>query len=111
MTRCESEPVEGGRYHYVLVIPEHGPMAWHGKYTAVDRPARLDADECIMGNAEPDGPPTTQWLTFEATGDGFTLMTMHVDMPRARGSQSLMEESATSVSNLVEHHRRTGFRN
>jgi uncharacterized protein YndB with AHSA1/START domain len=107
MTRCESEPVEGGRYHYVLVIPEYGSMAWHGKYTAVDRPDRLDADEWfVMGDAEPDGPPTTQWLNFEATGDGFTLMTMHVDLPEPEDPETFMEESAagltTSLSTMDE---------
>ncbi len=72
MTKCESDAVDGGRYHYILVIPEHGPMAWHGTYTHVDRPDRLDADEWfVMGEDDPTGDPTSQTLTFEPTGEGF----------------------------------------
>lgn len=71
MTVCESDPVEGGRYHYVIVLPEHGPMAWHGTYTRIDRPDSLDADEWfVMGEADPTGPPTSQTLTFEAPATG-----------------------------------------
>lgn len=107
MTTCESDPVEGGTYHYVMVVPEHGSMAWHGNYTGVDRPRRLEAEEWfVMGEAEPEGPPTTQWLTFDATGDGLTLMTMHVDMPEPEDPESFMEQSAagltSSLSNMDE---------
>ena len=99
MTVCESDPVEGGRYHYALVIPEYGPMAWYGTYTKIDRPARLDADEWfVMGAGDPTGPPTTQTLTFEPTGDGFTLMTMQVTMPEPEDPETFMEESAAGLS-------------
>ena len=99
MTVCESDPVDGGRYHYVLVIPEHGPMAWHGTYTGVDRPDRLDADEWfVMGEADPTGPPTSQTLTFEPTGDGFTRMTMQVDMPEPEDPETFMEQSAAGLT-------------
>ena len=99
MTVCESDPVEGGRYHYVLVIPDHGPMAWHGTYTAVDRPDRLDADEWfVIGAADPTGPPTTQTLTFEAIGDGFTLMTMEVDLPEPEDPATFMEQAAAGLT-------------
>lgn len=99
MTVCESDPVEGGRYHYVLVIPDHGPMAWHGTYTAVDRADRLDADEWfVIGAADPTGPPTTQTLTFEATGDGFTLMTMQVDLPEPEDPATFMEQAAAGLT-------------
>lgn len=105
MTVCESDPVQGGRYHYAMEIPEYGPMAWHGTYTAIDRPDSLGADEWfVMGEGEPDGPPTTQTLTFEPTGDGFTLMTMQVQMPEPEDPETFMEESAagltTSLSTL-----------
>ncbi len=99
MTVCESDAVEGGRYHYVLVLPEHGPMAWHGTYTHVDRPDRLDADEWfVMGEADPIGPPTTQTLTFEPTADGFTLMTMQVDLPEPEDPETFMEQSAAGLT-------------
>ena len=99
MTRCESDPVDGGRYHYEMMIPEYGPMAWHGVYTKVDRPDRLDADEWfVMGGGDPDGPATAQTLTFEPTGDGFTLMTMQVDMPEPEDPATFMEQSAAGLS-------------
>lgn len=99
MTVCESDPVEGGRYHYVLVLPEHGPMAWHGTYTAVDRPDSLGADEWfVMGEADPVGPPTSQTLTFEPVDDGLTLMTMQVDLPEPEDPETFMEESAAGLS-------------
>ncbi|MEM7275593.1 MAG: SRPBCC domain-containing protein [Actinomycetota bacterium] len=99
LTVCESDPVEGGRYHYVLVIPDYGPMAWHGTYTGIDRPARLDADEWfVMGGGDPSGPPSTQTLTFEPTDDGFTLMTMEVVMPEPEDPEQFMEESAAGLS-------------
>lgn len=99
MTICESEPVHGGKYHYAMVIPEHGPMAWHGTYTSIDRPDRLGADEWfVMGEAEPTGPPTSQSLTFEATGDGFTLMTMQVNMPEPEDPATFMEQSAAGLT-------------
>lgn len=99
MVTCESDPVEGGRYHYVLVIPEYGPMAWHGSYTLVDRPDRLDADEWfVMGAADPTVPPVAQTLTFEPTGDGFTLMTMQVDLPEPEDPDEFMEQAAAGLS-------------
>lgn len=30
LTVCDSDPVEGGRYHYVMTMPEYGAIAWHG---------------------------------------------------------------------------------
>lgn len=107
LTVCESDPVAGGRYHYVLVLPEHGPMAWHGTYTLIDRPDRLDADEWfVMGEAAPTGPATTQVLTFEATGDGCTHLTMQVDLPEPEDPETFMEQSAaglgTSLATLDE---------
>ncbi len=99
LTVCESDPVAGGRYRYVLVIPEHGPMSWHGTYTGVDRPHRLDADEWfVMGEAAPTGPPTTQTLTFEPSGDRFTLMTMRVDMPEAEDPETFMDQAAAGLT-------------
>lgn len=99
MTVCESDPVEGGRYHYVMVLPGHGPMAWHGTYTHVDRPGRLAADEWfVMGDGDPTGPPTAQTLTFEPTGDGFTLMTMQVDLPKPEDPETFMEQSAAGLT-------------
>ncbi len=98
MTVCESDPIEGGRYHYVLVIPEHGPMSWHGTYTLIDRPERLGADEWfVMGEADPSGPATTQILTFEATAGGLTRMTMHVEMPEPEDPETFMEQSGLGL--------------
>jgi uncharacterized protein YndB with AHSA1/START domain len=98
----ESDPVEGGRYHYVMTVPDFGPMAWHGTYTHVDRPDRLDADEWfVMGGGEPEGPPTAQTLTFQPTGEGFTLMTMHVDMPEPEDPEAFMEESAAGLTSSL----------
>ena len=102
MTVCESEPVEGGRYHYVMVIPEHGPMAWHGTYTRIDRPSSLDADEWfVMGEQEPAGPATSQTLTFEALDDGNTLMTMQVDLPEPEDPETFMEQSAAGLDSSL----------
>ena len=99
MTVCESDPVEGGRYHYAMVIPGFGSMAWYGTYTHIDRPARLDADEWfVMGDADPTGPATVQTLTFEPTGDGFTLMTMQVDLPDPEDPETFMEQSAAGLT-------------
>jgi uncharacterized protein YndB with AHSA1/START domain len=98
----ESDPVEGGRCHYVMTVPDFGPMAWHGTYTHVDRPDRLDADEWfVMGGGEPEGPPTAQTLTFQPTGEGFTLMTMHVDMPEPEDPEAFMEESAAGLTSSL----------
>lgn len=102
LTVCESDPIEGGRYHYEMVIPEYGQMAWHGTYTGVDRPDRLDADEWfVMGEGDPTGPPTAQTLTFEPVGDGFTLMTMQVDLPEPEDPETFMEQSAAGLTSSL----------
>ncbi|MDW3218266.1 MAG: SRPBCC domain-containing protein [Acidimicrobiales bacterium] len=102
LTVCESDPVEGGRYHYEMVIPEYGRMAWHGVYTGVDRPSRLAADEWfVMGDGEPTGPPTAQTLTFEPIGDGFTVMTMQVNLPEPEDPDTFMEQSAAGLTNSL----------
>ena len=102
MTLCESNPVEGGRYLYAMTIPEYGSMAWHGTYTGVDRPARIDANEWfVMGDADPDGPPTSQTLTFEPAGEGLTRMTMQVDMPEPEDPEEFMEQSAAGLSSSL----------
>jgi len=54
-----------------------------------------------MGTTEPTGPPTAQTLTFEATGDGFTLMTMHVDLPEPEDPETFMEQSAAGLSSSL----------
>ncbi len=98
LTVCESEPTQGGRYHYVLVIPDYGPIAWHGVYTGIDRPSRLEADEWfVMGDGNPEGPPSDQTLTFEPTGESLTLMTMQVNMPQPEDPEEFMEQSAAGL--------------
>jgi uncharacterized protein YndB with AHSA1/START domain len=102
MTICESDPVVGGRYYYVMVIPEYGTMSWHGRYTGVDRPERIDAEEWfVMGETDPEGPPTTQSLTFAPTGEGLTLMTMQVDMPERMDPETFMEQSAAGLDSSL----------
>lgn len=99
MTVCESEPVEGGRYHYELVIPEYGVMSWHGTYTRVDRADRIDAEEWfVMGDADPEGPPTVQTLTFEPAAGGLSRMTMDVRMPVPEDRTTFMETAAVGLS-------------
>ncbi|WP_420452614.1 SRPBCC domain-containing protein [Ilumatobacter sp.] len=102
MTVCESDPVEGGRYRYVMVIPEHGTMSWHGEYTLVERPERLGAREWfVMGDDDPTGAPATQVLTFEATGRGSTLMTMRVDLPDPEDPETFVEQSAAGLQSSL----------
>ena len=102
MTVCESDPVDGGRYHYAMVVPEFGPMAWYGTYTHVDRPHRIDADEWfVMGDGDPTGAPTTQTLSFDPIGDGFTRMTMHVVMPEPEDPETFMEQSAAGLTSSL----------
>ena len=102
MPICESDPVEGGKYHYVMVVDGFGQMAWHGTYTGIDRPDRLDADEgFVMGEGGPTGPPTAQTLTFEPAGEGFTLMTMQVNMPEPEDPETFMEESAAGLTSSL----------
>lgn len=99
MTVCESDPVAGGRYHYVMVIPEHGLMAWHGLYTGVDRPNRIDADEWfVMGDGDPSGPPAVQSLTFAAIDAELTEMTMKVEMPEPEDPDTFMDQAAAGLS-------------
>lgn len=99
LTVCESDPVDGGRYHYQMIIPGHGVMSWHGTYTEVDRPDRLGADEWfVMGDGDPSGPATAQTLTFEAVGDGLTLMTMQVNMSSPEDPETFIEQSASGLS-------------
>lgn len=102
LTLCESDAVEGGRYHYRMVIPEYGEMAWHGLYTNIERPCSLSANEWfVMGPGDPDGQPATQTLTFEASGEGQTLMTMHVDLPEPEDPEVFMEQSAAGLSSSL----------
>jgi len=102
MTVCESNPVEGGQYHYEMVVPGHGPMTWHGTYTSVERPDRLDANEWfVMGTTPPSGTPATQTLTFDPTGDGHTLMTMQVNLAEPEDPATFMEQSAAGLSSSL----------
>lgn len=102
LTVCESDPIDGGRYHYVMIIPEHGLMAWHGRYTRVDRPNRINAEEWfVMGNGDPTGPPAVQSLTFDAVDDGFTEMTMTVEMPEPEDPDTFMEQAAAGLSSSL----------
>ena len=56
MTTCESDPRQGGKYHFVLDMPEFGRASWHGTYTTIDHPTGLQSDEWfVMGER---GPPT-----------------------------------------------------
>ena len=78
-------------------------MAWHGVYTGVERPDRLDAEEWfVMGGGDADGAPTRQTLTFEPTGDGL-LPHDHgqVQMPEPEDPEAFMEESAAGLSSSL----------
>ncbi len=99
LTTCESDAEQGGQYHYVMVVPDFGPMAWHGTYTRIDRPGRLDANEWfVMGTTEPTGPPSAQTLTFEPAANGHTLMTMSVNLAEPEDPVTFMEQSAAGLS-------------
>lgn len=102
MTTCESDPVIGGEYRYAMTIPGFGSMNWYGTYTGVDRPTRIDAEEWfVMGDGEPEGPPTRQTLTFEPIDAGHTLMTMQVDMPAPEDPETFMEQSASGLTSSL----------
>ena len=102
MTVCESEPVVGGRYHYAMTIPDFGSMSWHGVYTGVDRPNRIDAEEWfVMGDGDPTGPPAVQSLTFEAIDDGYTKMTMRVEMPEPEDPDTFVDQAAAGLSSSL----------
>ena len=102
MTTCESDPVAGGTYLYEMTIPGFGEVAWHGNYTRVDPPTGLDAEEWfVMGGGGPDGPSTTQTLTFEALEGGMTQMTMVVEMPEPQDPDEFMEQSAAGLSSSL----------
>ncbi|TVR38729.1 MAG: hypothetical protein EA388_00175 [Nitriliruptor sp.] len=99
MTTCESDPIAGGTYRYEMTIPGFGEIAWHGTYTRVDPPNGLDAEEWfVMGGGGPDGPPTTQTLTFDALEGGMTKMTMAVRMPDPQDPDEFMEQSAAGLT-------------
>ena len=102
LTVCESDPVPGGKYRYVMIIPEYGSFAWYGEYTGIDRPDRLDADEWfVMGESEPAGAPASQTLTFDPIDEGKTLMTMSVDMPAPEDPEEFMEQSAAGLTSSL----------
>ncbi len=99
LTRCDSDPVTGGKYHYEMVVPGHGEMAWHGTYTSVETPGRVDAEEWfVMGSDAPSGPPAVQSLTFEPAGERATLMTMTVAPPQPEDPATFMEQSAAGLA-------------
>lgn len=103
MTICESDPTGDGTYHYEMTIPGFGPVAWHGNYTRLDPPHGLDAEEWfVMGGGDPDGPPTTQTLTFDALDDGMTRMTMSVEMPEPQDPEEFMEQSAAGLTTSLD---------
>jgi len=106
LTTCESTADVGGSYLYRMDIPGFGPMAWFGTYTGIDRPGRLDAEEWfVMGEGEPEGPPTTQTLTFEDISTDpsapLTRMTMQVHMPAPEDPEAFMEESAAGLTSSL----------
>lgn len=101
MTRCESDATPGGAYRYEMHVPGFGPMAWFGEYTRVDRPDRIEAEEWfVMGEGEPEGPPTTQSLTFDEVDDGLTRMTMQVQLPAPEDPEAF-EQSAAGLSSSL----------
>lgn len=103
LTECRSDPVEGGEYHFVMEMPEHGEFTWQGRYTLVDRPGRLEADEWfLMGEQEVSGEPSRQTLTFEATGDGGTVMTMEVVLPASEDPETLREQTAGGLGSSLD---------
>ncbi|MEE8601592.1 SRPBCC domain-containing protein [Euzebya tangerina] len=100
---CESDPTEGGTYFYVMEIPEYGRMAWHGNYTGVSRPDRIDAEEWfVMGEQEPDGPPSVQTLVFDPVDGGGTLMTMTVTLGEPEDPEVLIEQTAGGLGSSLD---------
>ncbi len=98
MTTCESDPIEGGRYLYRMTVPDFGPMAWFGSYTAVDTPNRIDAEEWfVMGEGDPEGPPAKQTLTFESSGEGLTLMTLDVRVPLPEDPDTFLDQAGAGL--------------
>ncbi|RZV45383.1 MAG: hypothetical protein EX269_10085 [Acidimicrobiales bacterium] len=102
MTVCESDPTEGGRYLYRMTVPDFGPMAWFGNYTAVDAPNQIDAEEWfVMGEGDPEGPPAVQTLTFEPTSDGQTLMTLDVRMPSPEDPDTFLDQAGAGLGSSL----------
>lgn len=103
LTKVESNPVEGGTYLYEMVIPEYGTMSWHGNYTGVDRPDRIDAEEWfVMGEGGPEGPPSVQSLTFDPVEGGRCRMTMEVKLPSPEDPVEFMEQSAAGLTTSLD---------
>lgn len=103
LTTVESDPVVGGRYHYVMEIPEMGTFQWHGAYTATNHPEHIGANEWfVMGDAEPEGPPSVQTLDFEAVDGGGTWMTMRVTLGEAEDPEVLMEQTAGGLGSSLD---------
>lgn len=103
MPTCASDPREGGRYHYVMEIPGHGRMSWHGTYTSVERPTRIAAEEWfVMGDQEPEGPPAQQTLTFEAVEGGGTVMTMRVRLSSPEDPATLREQTTSGLGSSLD---------
>ncbi len=102
LSTCESDPREGGAYHYVMSIPEIGEISWHGTYTAMRAPEHIAADEWfIMGEGSPEGAPTTQTLDFVAVDGGGTMMTMIVNLTEPEDPQVFMEQSAAGLGSSL----------
>ncbi len=103
MTVCESEAVVGGTYHYEMVVPEYGQMAWYGDYLLVERPVHLEAEEWfVMGEGDPVGPGTTQSLNFDPVEGGMTRMTMWVQMPTPEDPAEFLQMAAGLKASLAK---------
>ena len=116
LTECRSDSTAGGAYRYVMEIPEHGRMSWHGRLTDVERPERLAADEWfVVGDDEPTGEPSRQVLTFDALDGGRTRLVMDVRLSEPSDPAELRERdlpglaaSLDALARLVEPADTTG---
>ncbi len=88
---CEMDVRTGGTYKLVMAHPQFPePMAFHGRYLEVVRPAKIQWTNEEAGEA---GQVTT--VTFEEQG-GKTLVVMHDLYPSKEALDEAIESGSTS---------------
>jgi uncharacterized protein YndB with AHSA1/START domain len=105
MSVCEIDLRVGGRWRYVMIVPDFGEVGFHGEYREVVPHERLVTTEAYEGIPDADEHAATNTFTL-TEADGRTTMSILVEHRTKEGRdmhiESGMEDGLQDALDLLE---------
>lgn len=95
----------GGRWRYVMVLPDGMEVAFHGEFREIVPKERVVSTEAFEGIPDPDDNATVNTVTLTETDNG-TTMSVHIQCPSSEVRDAIvasgMEDGMQDAYDLLE---------